>query len=181
MKYKFNIPKQNSTKVEFIKWRFNELNITIESLAELVYQGQVKYSPKLKKEDCIDAVKSVLNKREIQHTLLTAINLDVLAEQNLLLGPLQNIVLEDRGTFGVDETLIDISALYGTIALSNSFYLDKAKPGIIGEIDKIGKNTDYCCTFLDDMLCVIVGCAIGKIAHLYDKGNPIEEEELNLF
>lgn len=181
MKYKYKQPGQDCTKVEFVKWRFKELDIKLSDLTQLVYESQIKYSPELKIEDCESAIKSVLNKREILHTLLTAINLDVLAENGMLLGPLQKIVVEDRGTFGVDETLIDISYLYGTIALSNSFYFDKTKPGIISKVDKLGKTTDYCCTFLDDMLCVIVGCAVGKIAHKFDTGNPSPNDDIDIF
>ena len=50
---------------------------------------------------CENAFKKVLKKREIQQILVTAINLDVLCEQGLLLEPLQSLVWKDEGTFGV--------------------------------------------------------------------------------
>lgn len=176
-KYKNNLPGQNSTKIELIKWRFKELDITIQKIADIVYDGQVKYSDEITQEMCIDSVKAVLSKREIQHAMITAINLDVLCENDMLVGPLQSIVEEDRGTFGVDEVLINTSQLYGSIAVSNAFELDKSKPGIIGEIDNMGHITDYCNTFLDDMLCVIAGSAMGRIAHQLDKGHPSDSDK----
>ena len=36
-----------------------------------------------------------------------------------------------------------------------------------------GKSTTYSCTFLDDILCVVCGSAMGKIAH----SHGLEEEE----
>jgi len=55
--------------------------------------------------------------------------------------------------------------LYGSIGWTNAGYLDKLKPGIIGEVDKIGKNDpELCSTFLDDQLGVIVAVSAAKIA-----------------
>lgn len=179
-KYKKPIPENSSTKEEFIRWRFEEIkpyDDVIDNLSNIVYESQVKYSPGLTLDYCKKAVLSVLDKREFQHTICTAINLDVLCENNMLLGPLQAAVFEDRGTFGVDETLIGVAQIYGSIGISNAYSLDKSKPGIIGEVDQIGKETEYCHTFLDDMFCAIACSAMGKIAHDFDQGNKVEANE----
>lgn len=180
MNYENPVPSHSATKDEFIRWRFNEISSyeeIIKELASIVYDGQKAFTDDLSMELCIDAVNSVITKREFQHTLCTAINLDVLCENGMLLGPLQASVWEDRGTFGVDETLISVAQIYGSIGVSNAYNLDKVKPGIIGKVDKLGKNTEYCHTFLDDMLCAVAGSAMGKIAHSLDTGNPMVEIE----
>lgn len=176
IKYKKPMPEVNSSKLEFIRWRFNEIGITQENVSELAYQEQKGYLPDVPISEYEDAFNSVLEKREIQHMLITGFNLDVLAEQGQLLGPLQAVVSEDRGTYGVDETLIQTAQLYGTISVSNAYMLDKTKPGIIGKLNEKGP---YCNTFADDMVCVLVGCIVGKVAHDNDPGHeyPIAELE----
>lgn len=135
---------------------------------------KVFYFNLFKQIDCnFCIIKEVFLKREIQQVILTAINLDIMSEQGLLLEPLQTMVYTDQGTFGVDEVLIHSAQLFGAIGIANAFQLDKDKPGIIGKIDKMGKSTTYSCTFLDDILCVVCGSAMGKIAH----SHGLEEEE----
>lgn len=174
--YKHPMPETNSA-LEFILWRFKELGITMEELATIVFESQKGYyeynTNALQVTECEEAIKKVLLKREIQQVLLTAINLDIMSEQGLLLEPLQTMVYTDQGTFGVDEVLIHSAQLFGAIGIANAFQLDKDKPGIIGRIDKMGKSTTYSCTFLDDILCVVCGSAMGKIAH----SHGLEEEE----
>ena len=68
------------------------------------------------------------------------------------------MVWKDEGTFGVDEVLIHSAQLFGSIGIANAYNLDK---------EKVGKNSKYCNTFLDDALCVVCGAAMGKIAHSY--------------
>ncbi len=56
--------------------------ISIESIADIVFQLQLKYYPHLTIEECVDSVKAVLQKREVQYTLFTGIALDELVEKN---------------------------------------------------------------------------------------------------
>ena len=172
--YKTPIPGQDVSKMEFIRWRFDEITsyeAILESLSDIVYEGQKPFNPTLSRDICRESVDAVLAKREIQHALGTAINLDVLCENNQLLGPIQHAVWEDRGTFGMDEVFISVAQIYGSIGVSNAYALDRMKPGIIREVDQLGKTSEFCHTFLDDMLCVIAGAAMGRIAHTMDQGN----------
>lgn len=177
--YKHQIPDWDSTKMDLIKWRFAEFDITIDKLAQIVFDNQRKYIPDLSFDEARESIIRVLEKREVQHSLVTAINLDVLAENKLLVGPLQSILVEDRGTYGVDEIFMLTSLLYGTIGLTNAMALDITKVGIIKEVDQIGKTTEYTTTMLDDQLSIIVGSAQGHLAHKYDSGHddPTDLEE----
>lgn len=142
-----------------------------------------RFRPKVTLEQNLRAVKAVLAKREIQNSLVTAINLDVLAENKLLVGPLQEMMLDDRETFGIDELMMNLAELYGTIALTSAEELDLHKTGIIKEVDDLGKQTAWCTTFLDDQLCMIVGCAVGKLSHELEvnKNKADDEKMLNSF
>ena len=62
-------------------------NVTIEEIAELVYDLQTPYLKQLTMDTCIDNVYAVLRKREIQNAILTGIELDVLAEKKMLSSP----------------------------------------------------------------------------------------------
>ena len=90
----------------------NERGVTIPEIAEIVYEMQIPFSPGLTIEECIESVDAVLMKREIQHAILVGVELDILAEQRKLSEPLQSIVEQDEGLFGVDET-IALGAVFG--------------------------------------------------------------------
>jgi len=138
--------------------------VGIEDIAEIVLEMQRPYHPDLTFDACMDSVRKVLEKREMQHALLVGIELDELAERNMLSEPLQQLVESDEGLFGCDETLALGSVLgYGSIAVTTFGHLDKHKIGIIKKLDtKIGKGVH---TFLDDLVASVAASAAGRIAH----------------
>lgn len=81
---------------EYAETLLNRRGIRIESIADIVFQLQLKYYPHLTMEECVESVKAVLQKREVQYTLLTGIALDELAEKKLLPQPLQAIMEADE-------------------------------------------------------------------------------------
>lgn len=142
-----------------------ERNVTLEEIAELVYDLQTPYVDNLTMDYCLDNVKAVLRKREIQNAILTGIELDELAEKKMLSSPLQEIIENDEGLFGVDEVLaLAIVNVYGSIGLTNFGYLDKVKPKVINRLDS-HKGTDEINTFLDDIVGAIAAAAASRIAH----------------
>lgn len=148
-----------------------ERGVRIKDIAEIVYDLQKKYVPGLDLETCDYAVRRVLVKREVQNAVITGVELDILAEQKKLSQPLQDLIDNDNPLYGIDEILVlSICNIYGSIGLTNFGYLDKEKPGIIGKLDELGKNTDKCHTFLDDIIGAIAAAAAGRIAH-----NALEE------
>jgi phosphatidylglycerophosphatase A len=144
--------------------------VKLEDIAEITFDLQKKYIPNLTLEYCLDHVKKVVKKREVQHAVITGVELDVLAEKGLLSEPLSTILLNDYGLYGIDEIMaLSIVNVYGSIGFTNFGYVDKAKPGIIGVLDKEGKEPNRCNTFLDDIVGAMAAAAASSIAHRFSK------------
>lgn len=150
---------EEATKAALLRRR-----VSIQDIADIVYEMQLPYNPGLEMDYCVESVESVLEKRELQHAILVGIELDELAEQGKLSAPLQQIVESDEGLFGVDETIaLGAVFTYGSIAVTTFGYLDKNKIGIINELDtKKGRGIH---TFLDDLVASIAASAASRIAH----------------
>ena len=105
-----------------------------------------------------------MKKREVQNAIITGIELDKLAEQELLSEPLLTILMKDEGLYGIDEILaLSIVNLYGSIGFTNYGYLDKIKPGVIAKLNE--KDGKQCHTFLDDIVAAIAAAAASRLAH----------------
>lgn len=77
----------------------------------------------------------MLTKREVHNAIITGVQLDILAEENKLLSPLQEILTEDEGLYGIDEIMaLSIVNVYGSIGFTNYGYIDKVKPGILKRV-----------------------------------------------
>lgn len=137
--------------------------VALEDIAEIVYTLQVVYHDDLTLEKCLDSVKAVLQKREVQYTLYTGIALDEMAERKLLPEPLQSIMETDEPLYGVDETVaLGITSVFGMIGLTSFGYLDKVKPEIIGRLN--GSRGKRVHVFLDDL---VAGLAAAASANSY--------------
>jgi len=135
-------------------------------IAELVFELQKKYVADLTMKTCDDAVDRVLSKREVHYAILTGVELDMLAEKKGLSEPLQSLIESDAPLYGIDEILaLSICNVYGSIGLTNFGYVDKIKPGIVGKLDRMGKETAHCHTFLDDIVGAIAAAAASSVAH----------------
>lgn len=146
--------------------KLEERGVSIHDMALLVYDLQYKYSPNLTMEECEHMVEHVLGKREVIHTVLTGIALDIATEKDLLDPEINEIIKNDEPLYGIDEILaLSIANVSGSIALTNFGYVDKTKPGIIGVLDDLGKERKACHTFLDDIVGAIVAASVSRIAH----------------
>ena len=145
--------------------------VTIDDIAECARFLQADYHVDLKKEELLESVMSVLSKREVQHAIMTAIELDVLAEKKLMENKaLQDILTRDEGLYGVDEVLAyGICNLYGSIALTNFGFIDKKQYGIIAKLNEGGKNTGVVNTFIDDIVGAIAASAASRFAHRWTR------------
>lgn len=162
------LPKQQRVHSKDVKFaalnKLEQRGVKLEDIAKIVYKMQAPYNADLTLEHCLESVKAVLEKREIQHALLVGIELDMLAERKQLSEPLQTLVETDEGLFGCDETLALGSVLgYGSIGVTTFGHLDKNKVGIIKKLDT--KNGKGVFTFLDDLVASIAAAASGRIAH----------------
>lgn len=157
--------KPNSAQVEAAAIQMlQQRGVSLEDIAELVYFLQKKYLSGLTNEACLESVRRVLSKREVQNAVLTGIALDRLAEQGALPWPLQPMVASDEPLYGVDEVMaLAIVNVYGTIGLTNYGYVDKCKPGILGTLNE--PREGVCNTFLDDIVGAIAAAAASRLAH----------------
>jgi len=153
--------------------RLKDIGVSIDDMAELVHQVQSKYFDDITIEECRHHVLSVLKKREVQHTIITGLELDRLAKEGLIEEPLLSILRRDEPLYGVDEILaLGITNVYGTIGLTNFGYLDKVKLGVIGELNN--KKREGVNTFADDLVAAVVAAACSRLAHS-KKGDFSEE------
>ncbi len=145
--------------------------VTIDDIAECARFLQADYHVDLKKEELLESVMSVLSKREVQHAIMTGIELDILAEQKLLENKdLESVLRRDEGLYGVDEVLAyGICNLYGSIALTNFGFIDKKKYGIIAKLNEEGKDSGIVNTFIDDIVGAIAASAASRFAHRWVK------------
>jgi len=147
----------------------NELKkngVDISDISDIAFSYEEKYIPGLTKQTAYEAIDSILHKREVANTAMVALNLDKLATKKLLDEPLQYLVEEDAGVFGVDELLASgIANLYGQIGITNFGYSDKDKTGIIKHLDTVkGKKVN---TFIDDIVGAIAAAGAAKLTHDY--------------
>lgn len=145
--------------------------VTIDDIAECARFLQADYHVDLKKEELLESVMSVLSKREVQHAIMTGIELDIAAEKKQMNNKeLQAILTRDEGLYGVDEVLAyGICNLYGSIALTNFGFIDKKKYGIIAKLNEEGKDTGVVNTFIDDIVGAIAASAASRFAHRWVK------------
>lgn len=138
--------------------------VTLLEIAELVMLLQKKYYPNLTMEECVHNVEMVLSKREVQNAVLTGIQLDILTEEGKLFSPLQEMIQNDEGLYGVDEILaFSIVNVYGSIGFTNYGYVDKLKPGVLDRLND--KTSGQVHTFLDDIVGAVAAAASSRIAH----------------
>ena len=141
----------------------NERGISIQGIADLVYELQKEYHKELTYEGCIQAVEGVLAKRDVQHAVMTGLCLDVLTERGAVQEPLRGIIAKDESLYGMDEILgMSITNIYGTIGVTGFGYLDKTKIGLVGDLDGDQKQVN---TFADDLVAALAAAAAAKMAH----------------
>jgi len=161
--------RMNDTKrYEVVVKRLEERGVILEDIAQITLDLQIKYLPNLTFDFCLEHVKKVVMKREVQNAVLTGLELDILAEKGLISEPLSSMLLNDYGLYGIDEILaLAIVNVYGSIGFTNFGYVDKLKPGIINKLDQEGKLEGKCNTFLDDIVGAIAAAAASSIAHRF--------------
>lgn len=158
--------KPSSLKVEAIAL-LESRGVSLDEIVDCVYFLQQEYHQNLDKKVLMESVLSVLDKREVQFALMTAIELDILTEKKKFENKnLEAVIARDEGLFGTDEVLAyGICNLYGSIALTNFGFIDKQKYGVVARLNEEGKQGLKCHTFLDDMVGAIAAAAASRFAH----------------
>lgn len=138
--------------------------ITLKDIALVAYDCQKSHVENLTLDECLASVERVCWKRELMNLAVTAIELDRIAEKYLFRQPLQSIIENDLGVYGVDETLaLGISQLGGSISTTNYGNLDVIKTSIAKRLDTENKGVN---TFIDDIVTAIACYAAARVAHL---------------
>ena len=174
-----------SEMLELNKEMLASRGVDIQSIAEISYQQQSKYSDQVSMKVCIESVEKILSLRDIFHHVQLACEIDRMAEEKLFKGPIQDIIHDDLGLFGVDETLgLDVSGLYGTIGQTNFGDIDVNKHGIVAKLNEDGKKEGVCHTFLDDIVGAIAAAASTRVAQILNEDLAHEDvnvERLSIF
>ena len=140
--------------------------VGLDDIAKLVMFLQKNYIPHLTLTECRHSVEVVLHKREVQNAIMTGIQLDILAEKKQLMNPLQEIIENDEGLYGIDEVMaLSIVNVYGSIGSTNYGYIDKIKPGILKKLNAHEPGIIH--TFLDDLVGAVAAAAASRLAHAH--------------
>lgn len=168
-----NEKKVSSLEKTAREW-LTERGVTIDDIADLVYYLQSKYHDDLSMDECRFNVNKVLTKREVQNAVITGIEMDRLAEKNMLTEPLQSTIEVDESLYGIDEIIaFSIVNVYGSIGFTNYGYIDKQKPGILQKLND--KSSGECHTFLDDIVGAIAAAASSRLAHSIEGDDEDDE------
>ncbi|GEO65920.1 phosphatidylglycerophosphatase A family protein [Levilactobacillus spicheri] len=158
------MPKSSTSLYQRTTDLLEQRGVSLEAIANLVMFLQKDYLPDLTLPLARESVTTVLHKREVQNALITGIQLDISAEHHALLEPLQTIVAQDEGLYGVDETMaLSIVNVYGSIGLTNYGYIDRVKPGILSILN--AHDPEHIHTFLDDLVGAVAAAAAARLAH----------------
>lgn len=144
-----------------------ERGVTVQDIAECSCYLQKRYIPDLTPERMEESVLRVIHKQEVQCAIMTAVELDRMAERGQMQDKeLETMLRQDDGLYGVDEVLAyGICNEYGSIALTNFGFIDKEKHGIIDKLNREGKGGKRCTTFLDDIVGAIAASAASRFVH----------------
>lgn len=147
----------------YVVQELDKRHINIQTVGRAAYQMQHQYYPNVTVEQFGRELESVLKKREVLNILATGLALDNLAQDNQLPAPLQQIVSNDMGEYGIDELLaIGLSQLYGTISTTNYGHADKEKIGLAAKLDN---SRGVINTFADDLFLALSSAVVGRFGH----------------
>ena len=157
--------------------KLEERGVTVAEIAEIAYNQQLRYNKNIDMNECILSVEKILSLRDTFHLLQLGAEIDRLAEEGMFKGPIQDILFYDLGLFGIDEVLgLEIAGTYGAIGKTNFGDIDVNKPGIVRDLNEIGKNEfgvdnpdAKCHTMLDDIVGAIAASASTRIAQVLNE------------
>lgn len=158
--------------------RLEERGVKVNDIALIAYNQQLKYNKNVNMDEVVESVEKILSLRDIFHLVQLGVEIDVLAENHMLREPIQSIIENDLGVFGVDEIFgLNIASLYGVIGQTNFGDIDVNKPGIVKELNDAGKpGKEACHTFLDDIVGAIAAAATTRISQIVSEEEAKKQE-----
>lgn len=165
--------------LEFNKKTLLKRGVTIESIAEITYLQQSKYTVGITRALCLESVEKILSLRDVFHSVQLSAEIDRLAEEKMFQGPIQDIIYEDLGMFGLDEVIgLDVAGIYGTIGQTNFGDIDVNKHGIVKRLNDAGKEDGICHTFLDDIVGAVAAAASTRVAQVLNEELAHEDDAI---
>jgi len=162
----FSREKMLKMNIEILK----ERGVSVAEIAEIAHHQQSRYTKDIPIPLCVESVEKILSYRDVFHFVHLAAEIDRLVEEKAFKSPLQDILHDDLGLFGVDETIgLDLAGLYGTIGQTNFGDIDVNKVGVIARINEEGKKDGVCHTFLDDVVGAIAAAASTRVAQIINE------------
>ncbi len=164
-----------------------ERGVTLDDIAAVAFRQQSKWKPDISYQECKESVEKILSLRDVFHLLQLGAEIDRLTEAKMFRGPIQSILESDLGMFGIDELFgLELAGLYGTIGKTNFGDIDVNKPGIVNQLNELGKSENPAChTFLDDIVGAIAAAASTRVAQIENeieaRKDPSVIEEPKLF
>ncbi|KRL07979.1 phosphatidylglycerophosphatase A [Liquorilactobacillus hordei] len=163
-----NIDYPDQELYDYVMKGLADKNITPKTIGEAVYEMEHEYFPEKTAEDFGEDFYSLFKKREVLNLVGTGLMIDDLANRELLPEPMQTIIANDLGQFGVDELIsIGIANLYGSLGVTNYGYGDKIKIGYAKELDNEHGEIN---TFSDDIFTALASGMVGRLGH----GRPLD-------
>lgn len=170
----FSIPEM----LELNKKTLESRGVTVDDIAQITYDQQSKYNQDIDYSVCLKSVERVLGFRDVFHQVQFAAEVDRLVEEKMFKGPIQDILHEDFGLFGIDETLgLDLAGFYGVIGLTNFGDIDVNKRGVVAKLNELGKKEGVCHTFLDDIVGAIAAAASTRVAQVLYEEEATENKD----
>jgi len=162
-----------------------ERGVLVDDIAKITYEQQSRYTKDIPMSLCVESVEKILSLRDTFHFIQLSAEIDRLVEEKAFRSPIQDILHEDLGLFGIDETLgLDLSGLYGTIGQTNFGDIDVNKVGIISKLNEEGKKDGVCHTFMDDIVGAIAAAASTRVAQVLNEelaGLDDDFERISIF
>ncbi len=152
--------------------------VTIDDIAKITHLQQLRYNKDIDYALSVQSVERVLSFRDVFHQVQFAAEVDRLVEEKQFKGPIQDILHEDFGLFGIDETLgLDLAGFYGVIGITNFGDIDVNKTGIVSTLNELGKKEGVCHTFLDDIVGAIAAAASTRVAQVIYEESANENKD----
>ena len=188
-------PKLLYSRDEMLQLNIDTLRsrgVEVEDIAEIAWNQQSKYTKDIPFSVALDSVLKILSYRDVFHYIQLGAEIDRLAEEHQFKGPIQDILFYDLGLFGIDEVIgLEIAGTYGAIGKTNFGDIDVNKPGIVRDLNEMGKN-EYgfekpnakVHTMLDDIVGASAANASTRIAQVINEELANEDtsyEKISIF
>ncbi|MBP5342966.1 phosphatidylglycerophosphatase A [bacterium] len=153
---------------ELNRERLESRGVTVNDIADIAFKQQSRFTKNIDYNIVVESTKKILSYADAFHIIQLGIEIDELAEKEMLSYPIQAVIKSDLGLFGIDELLgLELAGNYGIIGKTNFGDIDVNKPKKINDLNEDGKLPNKCHTFLDDIVGAIAACASTRVAQIY--------------